>query len=155
MNPAPLPVVPPRMEALLHALSVERGRCRRATVSLQNAHETILTLEAQVARREAELESGDHRRIADVRPIPRKHGLFESLHPNLPDVPPSETVYSLAIAEEHNCVLEREVSLLNARVSHLSLLNCFSHSVTGVSVAGGWVFPRVYLSCDPDFTSGI
>lgn len=118
LDSTPVPVVPPRMEVLLHALTAERGRCRRALESLQNAHETILTLEAQVARREAELEIRDHQCIADVKPIPQTRTLLEGLHSDLPEVPLLETVHSLSIAEEHNRVLEQEVGELNDRVSH-------------------------------------
>lgn len=105
------------MEALLHALAFERRQCQQASEALHNAHETILTLEAQVARREAELESQGHQRITDAKPIPRRRSLIETLHPNLPEVPLSEVVHSLNIAEEHNHTLEREVHELNNRVS--------------------------------------
>lgn len=124
------------MEALLHALNVERERCRRLAESLETARETILTLEAQVARREAELESRDHQYIADVRPIPPRGSLFEGLHPNLPEVPPSETLHSLSVAEEHNNLLEQEVSELNDRVSRLLLPRSSSKDIPGVTVAG-------------------
>jgi len=105
------------MEALLYALAVERGRYKQASEALHNAHETILTLEAQVARREAELESRDHQHIADVKPILPKPSLIEALHPNLLEVPLSEVVHSLSIAEEHNHLLEQDVRELNNRVS--------------------------------------
>jgi predicted nucleic acid-binding Zn-ribbon protein len=105
------------MEALLNALACERGRYNQASEALHNAHETILTLEAQVARREAELESRDHRRVADTNPIPRKRSLVEALRPNLPEVPLSEVVQSLSIAEERNHDLEQEVHELHNRVS--------------------------------------
>lgn len=118
------------MGALLHALTVERGRCRRTEESLQNAHEAILTLEAQVARREAELEHRDHRHIAGVKPLPRKRSIFEALHPNLPEVPLSETIHSLSMADEFNHVLEQEVGELNSRVSRLPPSNFSPNSVT-------------------------
>ena len=121
------------MGALLHALNVERGRCRRTAESLQNAHEAILTLEAQVARREAELENHSYRHIADAQPIPQKRSIFEALHPNLPEVPLSETVHSLGIAEEFNHGLEQEVGELNNRVSCPPSPNSFK-SMTGVTV---------------------
>lgn len=105
------------MEALLNALACERGRYKQASEALHNAHETILTLEAQVARREAELASRDHRHITDVKPIPPR-SLIEALHPNLPEVPLSEVYHSLSIAEERNHILEQEVHELHNRVSH-------------------------------------
>ena len=105
------------MGVLLNSLARERGRCKQSSEALYNAHETILTLEAQVARREAELESRDYRHIADVKPIPQKRNLVEALRPNLPELPLSEVVHSLNIAEEHNHVLEREVHELHNRVS--------------------------------------
>lgn len=117
MDSKPAPITPPRTEAILHALALERGRCRQASEALQNAHETILALGAQVARREVELETRDRQSITDVRPIPPKRSIFEALHPNLPEVSPSEMVHSLNIAEEHNHILEQEVSKLNNRVS--------------------------------------
>jgi len=117
IDPTPLPITPPRMEALLHALALERRRYQQTSEALHNAHETILTLEAQVARREAELESQDHQRIADIKPIPQRCSIIEALHPNLPEIPLSEVVNSLSIAEEHNHTLEREVHELNNRVS--------------------------------------
>lgn len=113
----PLPVTVPRMEALLRALASERRRYQQASEALHNAHETILTLEAQVARREAELESQDHQRIVHAKPIPQKRSLIEVLHPNLPEISLSEVVNSLSIAEEHNHALEQEVRELNNRVS--------------------------------------
>ena len=116
----PLPVAPPRMEVLVNTLACERVRHKQASEALHNAHETILTLEAQVARREAELESRDHQRIADVKPLPPKRSLLEALHPNLPEVPLSEVVHSLSIAEEHNHALEQQVRGLHAHVSCLS-----------------------------------
>lgn len=112
----PVPVTPPRMEALLHALAFERRRYKQASEALQNAHETVLSLEAQVARREAELESQDHQRIVDARPIPQERSMVEALHPDLPEIPLSEVVHSLSIAEEHNHALEQEVRELNNRV---------------------------------------
>lgn len=117
IDPTPLPVTPPKTEALIHALALERRRYQQASEALHSAHETILTLEAQVARREAELESQDHQRIADIKPIPQKRSIIEALHPNLPEIPLSEVVNSLSIAEEHNHTLEREVHELNNRVS--------------------------------------
>jgi len=105
------------MEALLHALAYERRRHQQTSEALHNAHETILTLEAQVARRDVELESQDHQRIADAKPIPQRRSLIEALHPNLPEVPLSEVVHSLSVAEEDNHILEREVHELNNRVS--------------------------------------
>lgn len=135
MHYAPIPVVPPRMETLLHALSVERGRCRRGADSLQDAHETILTLEAQVARREAELESRDHRSIADAGPVPGKRSLLGTLNPNLPEVSLSETFHSLGMREEYNHVLEQEVNELDDRVSRPQPPGSFSNSITGVTVA--------------------
>lgn len=102
---------------MLHALAVERGRYKQASEAFHNAHETILTLEAQVARREAELEIRDHQNIADVKPILPKHSLTEALHPNLPEVSLSEVVHCLSIAEEHNYLLEQDVRELNNRVS--------------------------------------
>lgn len=118
----PVPVTSPRMEALLHALAFERRRYQQVSEALHNAHETILTLEAQVVRRDAELESQDHQRIADVRPIPQKRSIVESLHPDLPEVPLSEVAHSLSIAEEDNYALEREIRELNNRVSYLTPL---------------------------------
>lgn len=118
---APVPVTPPRMEALLHSLAFERRRYKQVSEALHNAHETILTLEAQVARREAELENQDRQRIADVKPIPQKRSILETLHPDLPEVPLSEVVHSLSVAEEHNHALEQEVHELNNRVSHPAL----------------------------------
>lgn len=109
------------MEALSNALARERTRYKQVSEALHNAHETILTLEAQVARREAELESRDHQHVADVKPIPLKRSLAEALHPNLPEVPLSEVIHSLSIAEEHNYVLEQEVHELHNRVSRPSL----------------------------------
>jgi hypothetical protein len=155
VDPSPVPVVPPGMGALLHALTAERGRCRRTAESLQNAHETLLTLEAQVARREAELESRDHRDIAEVKPIFQKRSLFEALHPNLPEVPFSETVHSLSVAEEFNYALEQEVGELNSRVSRPPLPISFSKTTAGATVAEGWGSPMFYLGCYPDFTSGL
>lgn len=142
MDSAPVPVVPPRMEALLHALTIERSRCRRATESLQDAHETILTLEAQVARREAELAGRDHQIVTDAKPKHQKRSLFEALHPNLPDVPLSETVHSLNVAEELNRSLEQEVGELNNRVSRLSPPHSPSKSIICAS-GRRIVIPRV------------
>jgi len=105
------------MEALVNALACERGRYSQASEALHHAHETILTLEAQVARREAELERRDHEHIAGVKPIPRKRSLVEALHPSLPEVPLSEVVRSLSVAEERNHALELEVHELHNRVS--------------------------------------
>jgi Arc/MetJ-type ribon-helix-helix transcriptional regulator len=105
------------MEALLNALAHERGRYKQASEALHNAHETVLTLEAQVARREAELESHNHQRIADVKPIPPKRSLVEALRPNIPEVPISEVIHSLSVGEEYNHILEQEVQELNNRVS--------------------------------------
>ena len=48
------------MEALLDAFACEHGRYKQASEALGNARGTILTLEAQVARGEAELECRDH-----------------------------------------------------------------------------------------------
>ncbi|KAF9646528.1 hypothetical protein BDM02DRAFT_3188740 [Thelephora ganbajun] len=129
IDSTPVPVTPPRMEALLHALALERGRCRQASGALYNAHETILTLEAQVARREAELQSRDYQHIAEVKPILPKPSLVEALHPNLPDMPLLEVVHSLSIAEECNHILEQEVHELNNR----SLKD--KHSLRFMSVA--------------------
>jgi len=109
------------MEALLHALASERRRYEQVSEALHNAHEAILTLEAQVARREAELENQDRQRIADVKPIPRKRSILEALHPDLPEVPLPEVVLSLSIAEERNHALEQEVRELNNRVSHATI----------------------------------
>ena len=109
------------MEALLNALACERGRYKQTSDALRNAHETILTLEAQVTRREAELECRDHRSIANVKPIPRKRSLVEALRPNLPEVPLSEVVHSLNIAEERNHALEQEIQELHTRVGRLQL----------------------------------
>jgi len=111
------------MEALLHTLACERGRYRQASEALQIAHETILTLEAQVTRREAELECQDHQRVTNVKPIPRKRSLAEALRPNLPEVPLSEVVHSLSVAEERNHALEQEIHELHIRVSRLQLSN--------------------------------
>ena len=111
------------MEPLLNALACERGRSKQASEALHNAHETILTLEAQVTRREVELECRDHRHITNVKPIPRKRSLVEALRPILPDMPLSEVVHSLRIAEEHNHALEQEVHELHTRVSRLHSLN--------------------------------
>ena len=113
----PPPVTPPRMEALLHALAFERKRYKQASEALHNAHETVLTLEAQVARREAELESQDRQFIVDAKPIPQKRTLVDAFHPNLPEVSLSEVFSSLSIAEEHNLSLELEVHELKNRVS--------------------------------------
>jgi hypothetical protein len=107
------------MEALLYALTVERGRCKQASEVLRNAHETILTLEAQVARREVELENPDCQCIADVRPIRRGRSIIDVLQPNLPEMPLSEVVQSLSVAEAHNQILEQEVRELGDRVSFL------------------------------------
>ena len=114
----PVPITPPRMEALFHALAFERRRYKHASEALHNARETMLTLKAQVARREAELGSQDYQRIADAKPIPRRHSIIEALHPNLPEVPLSEVVHSLSTAEENNYALEREIHELKNRVSH-------------------------------------
>ena len=125
------------MEALLHALTVERGRCRQASESLQNAHETILMLEAQVARREAELESRDRQYIADVKPIPLKRSIIEALHPSPPEMPMSEVVRSLSVAEEHNHILELEIGELNDRVSCLPPPDSSPNAIVCVTDAGG------------------
>jgi len=105
------------MEALLNALACERGRYKQASEALHNAHEIILTLEAQVARREAELECRDHQHNANVKPIPRKRSLLEALRPSPPGVPLSEVVHSLSVAEERNHALEQEIRELHTRVS--------------------------------------
>ena len=105
------------MEALLNALAYERGRYKQASEALHSAHETVLTLEAQVARREAELETRNHQRIADVKPIPLKRSLVEALRPNIPEVPISEVVHSLSMGEEYNHILEQEVQELDNHVS--------------------------------------
>ena len=124
------------MEALLNALAYERGRYKQASEALHNAHETVLTLEAQVARREAELETRDHQHIVDVKPIPPKRKLVEALHPNLPEVPLSEVVHSLSIAGGHNHVLEQEVHELRNRVSRPLSLKSFSKATAGVRERG-------------------
>jgi hypothetical protein len=108
------------MEALLNAPAYERCRYTQASEALHNAHETMLTLQVQVARREAELGSRDHQRIADVKPIAPKRSLVGALYPNLPEVSLSEVINSLSIAEEHNHVLEQEVHELKNRVSRPS-----------------------------------
>jgi hypothetical protein len=110
-------ITPPGTEALLNAPAYERGRYTQAPEALHSAHETVPTLEAQVARREAELGGRDHQRITDVRPIAPKRSLVGAPHPNLPEVSLSEVVISLRIAEEHNHVLEQEVHELKNRVS--------------------------------------
>jgi hypothetical protein len=96
------------MEVLLNTLAYERGRYKQASEALHNAHETVLTLEAQVARREAELGSRDHQLISDVKPIAPKCSLVGALHPNLPEVSLSEVMNSLNIADECNHVLSKK-----------------------------------------------
>jgi len=125
------------MEALLNALTYERGRYKHAAEALHNAHEIILTLEAQVARREAELESRDQQHIMGVKPIPQKRSLVEALRPNIPEVPLSEVVHSLSIAEERNHALEREVHELNNSVSPPHHQSSLSNSITGIAGARG------------------
>ena len=107
---------------MLHALAFERKRYKQASEALHNAHETVLTLEAQVARREAELENQDRQYIVDAQPIPQKRSLLDAFHPDLPEVSLSDVVSSLSIAEEHNLSLEMEVYELNSRVSPPTLL---------------------------------
>ena len=133
----PVPVTPPRIEAVLYALAVERGRCKQASEALHNAHETILTLEAQVARREAELESRDNQRIVDVKPILSKRSIIEALHPDLPEASISEVAHSLSIADEHNYILEQEVRELSNRVSRPRHYFSFSNSIAGATEAKG------------------
>ena len=130
IDATPVPVTPPRTEALLHALAFERRRYKQVLEALHNAHETILTLEAQVARREAELENQDRQRIADVKPIPQKRSILEALHPDIPEVPLSEVVHSLSVAEARNHALEQEVYELNNRVSRPALACSFSDRTT-------------------------
>ena len=106
---------------MVNTLACERDRYKQASEALHDAHETILTLEAQVARREAELECRGHQHIANIKPIPRKRNLVEALRPDIPEVPLSEIVHSLSVAEERNHVLEQEIHELHTRVSHLQL----------------------------------
>lgn len=155
MDPAPLAVVSPRMETLLHALTVERSRVRRATESLQNAYETISTLEAQLARREAELESRDHQCITDVKPVPNRSSSFGSVHPNFLEVPISEIVHLSSIAEEQNYILEQEVSELSDRVSSSLSRNSLSKSIIGAIAAEEYASPTFYFGCGPNLTCGI
>jgi len=141
------------MEALLNALACERGRYKQASEALHNAHGTILTLEAQVARREAELECRDLQHIANIKPIPRKRSLVEVLHPNLPEVPLPEVVHTLNVAEERNHVLEQEVRELHSRVSCPILSDSLSKSITGITGGGVYIFPVFHIGCSPDFAS--
>ena len=149
------PVTPPRAEAFLHALALERGRCRQTSEALKDAHETILTLEAQVARREAELESRDHQHIASVKPVPQKRSLVETLCAKVPDVPLSEVIHSLSMAEENNHVLEREVSELSNHVGRPPPPIPFPNSVVHVTETNGRLPTTFYLSWRPDLTSAI
>lgn len=157
MDSVPAPVALPRTEALLYALTVERGRCRNSSEALQNASETILTLEAQLARREAELESRDLQDITDVKPIPRKHSIVEALHPDLPEVSLSEVVHSLNVAVESNLVLEQGIGESNSRVNTPLLHNSLTNSVfsiRGPNIIVTRVSPRLQFRLRPKHLRG-
>ena len=143
------------MEALLHALTVERARRVQVSEALQNAHEAILTLEAQVARREAELESRDHQYIADVKPIPPKRTVIEALHHSPSEMPISEVVRSLSAAEEHNHILKLEINELSDRVSCPPPPNYSPNAIVHVTETEGYPEPMLYLGRGPDSASGI
>ena len=143
------------MEVMLHALTVECAWCGQVSEALQNTHKAILMLEAQVARREAELESCNHQYIVDVKPIPPKHTIIEALYHSPSEIPILEVVQSLSAAEEHNHLLKLEINELSNHVSCLPPPNYSPNAIVHVTETEGHPEPMFYLSCSPDSTSGI